>query len=150
MILDSLDFSRRWHPLHPGFPAAFDFLRQASAAPPAPGKYVLEPERLWVMVEAGQGRTRGGAPLEFHRRYIDIQLVLAGTETMGWAPLAEVTARQANFDRDRDIGFLTTPSRTWFSLNPGEFTIFFPHDAHAPLAGEGPVCKAVAKVAVDW
>jgi beta-galactosidase beta subunit len=32
----------------------------------------------------------------------------------------------------------------------GHFTIFFPQDAHAPLAAEGALRKAVAKIAVDW
>jgi beta-galactosidase beta subunit len=31
----------------------------------------------------------------------------------------------------------------------GHFAIFFPEDAHAPLAGEGHLVKAVVKVAVE-
>jgi beta-galactosidase beta subunit len=30
----------------------------------------------------------------------------------------------------------------------GHFAIFFPEDAHAPMAGEGPMYKLVAKVEV--
>jgi biofilm protein TabA len=33
---------------------------------------------------------------------------------------------------------------------PGTFAIFFPEDAHAPMAGEGLIHKVVVKVAVDW
>lgn len=150
MILDAIEFSDRWHSIHPGFAAAFGFLREAWATPPSPGKYVLEPDRLWIIVERGQGRSRGDSPLEFHRRFIDIQCVLAGDEEMGWAPLTDESAREVAFDRDHDIGFLTSPARTWFHVYPGQFTIFFPQDAHAPLAGTGPVLKAIAKVAVDW
>lgn len=150
MILDVLEFSHRWHSIHPEFASAFASLREAWATPPAPGKYVLEPDRLWIIVERGQGRSRADAPLEFHRRFIDIQCVLAGNEEMGWAPLTDESAREVAFDRDRDIGFLTSPARTWFHVHPGQFTIFFPQDAHAPLAGAGPVLKAIAKVAVDW
>lgn len=150
MILDTLDCSDRWLAMHPGFAKAIGFLHQAFATPPAPGKHVLEPDRLWIIVEQGHGRSRAKAPLEFHRRFIDIQLVLAGEEGMGWAHLTDEFARDVAFDRDRDIGFLSDPPRTWFQMHPGEFTIFFPQDAHAPLAGDGPVLKAVAKVAVDW
>jgi len=150
MMLDTLESSQRWHSLHLGFAQAFEFLHEALATPPAPGKYVLEPDRLWVIVERGQGRSHSGAPLEFHRRFIDIQLVLTGDEQMGWAPLSGEVARHAAFDRDRDIGFLTEEPRSWFRIRPGDFAIFFPHDAHAPLAGAGPVLKAIAKVAVDW
>ena len=38
----------------------------------------------------------------------------------------------------------------WFSLPPGSFAIFFPSDAHAPLAGAGKTMKAVVKIAVKW
>ena len=150
MIVDGLDYADRWQNLHPGFAAAFAYLRQAISAPPPAGKHVLEPDRLWVIVEPGQGRTRAQAPLEFHRRYIDIQLVLAGEETIGWSPLSAQTAARADYDSVRDIAFLTDVPRVWLPLRVGEFAVFFPHDAHAPLAGETPVVKAIAKVAVDW
>ncbi len=150
MILDAFPFDDRWRTTHPGFPAAFDFLRQAMAAPPPAGKHVLEPDRLWVIIESAQGRTRANAPLEFHRRYIDIQLVLTGEETIGWSPLSTQAAATANYDSVRDIAFLTDVPRAWFQLRVGEFAVFFPHDGHAPLAGDTPVLKAIAKVAVDW
>jgi len=44
--------------------------------------------------------------------------------------------------------FADQPS-TFVSVPPGSFTIFFPHDAHAPLAGPGRLKKAVVKVAVE-
>lgn len=150
MILDTLACSPRWSSLHPGFSKAFDFLHAAWASAPTPGKHVLEPDRLWIIVEKGQGRSRDQAPLEFHRRFIDIQLVLAGDEEMGWAPLTDELARSAAFDSARDIGFLPEPPLAWFQVPPGCFTVFYPTDAHAPLAGSGPVLKAIAKVAVDW
>jgi YhcH/YjgK/YiaL family protein len=150
MILDSLASSPRWHGLHPGFAKAFDFLRAAWAQAPAPGKHVLEPDRLWIIVEKGQGRSHDEAPLEFHRRFIDIQLVLSGDEEMGWAPLTEERARGITFDQSRDIGFLPDPPLTWFPVPPGHLAVFYPDDAHAPLAGSGPVLKAIAKVAVEW
>jgi beta-galactosidase beta subunit len=38
----------------------------------------------------------------------------------------------------------------YFTLPPGCFVVFFPSDAHAPLAGNGKVLKAVVKIAVKW
>jgi beta-galactosidase beta subunit len=34
-------------------------------------------------------------------------------------------------------------------MPPDSFTIFFPHDAHAPLAGRGLLQKAIVKIAVE-
>jgi beta-galactosidase beta subunit len=36
------------------------------------------------------------------------------------------------------------------TVAPGSFGIFFPEDAHAPAAADGPIHKVVLKVAVDW
>ena len=37
---------------------------------------------------------------------------------------------------------------TWIELPIGKFLIFYPNDAHAPLAATGDNVKAVIKVAV--
>ncbi len=46
--------------------------------------------------------------------------------------------------------FFADRPETWFAVKPGSFAIFYPQDAHAPLAGTGETRKAVMKVAVDW
>jgi YhcH/YjgK/YiaL family protein len=85
-----------------------------------------------------------------HRKMIDIQLVLAGNETMGWKSREDCRIVQQTYDPGRDIEFFDDPPTTWIEVPPIHFCIFFPSDAHAPLAGVGAVRKAIAKVAVDW
>ena len=53
------------------------------------------------------------------------------------------------FDETKDVGFFAERATTWVAVPPGSFTIFFPHDAHAPLAGRGPLKKAIVKIAVE-
>jgi YhcH/YjgK/YiaL family protein len=53
------------------------------------------------------------------------------------------------YSAERDIEFYSEQSTTWVDLRRGDFAIFFPTDAHAPLAGSGPLRKAIAKVAVE-
>jgi beta-galactosidase beta subunit len=38
---------------------------------------------------------------------------------------------------------------SWLSLPAGRLAIFFPDDAHAPLAGRGTLKKAIVKIAVS-
>ena len=82
------------------------------------------------------------APLEFHRRYIDIQMVLTGEETIGWSPLSAEAAANANYNSVRDIAFLTDVPRAWFQLRVGEFAVFFPHVCACSLGGDTPVLKS--------
>ncbi|MFO0911830.1 MAG: YhcH/YjgK/YiaL family protein [Pirellulales bacterium] len=150
MILDQLNLLGRYASLHPGFAAAQVELERMLAQPPDDGRYGIDGERLLVIVARDQGRGRAASPLEFHRRYIDIQVVLEGCEEIGWRPLADCRQLQQPYDDARDIGFYADRPDTWLSLPRGSFAIFYPDDAHAPLATETRVTKAVAKVAVEW
>jgi biofilm protein TabA len=103
-----------------------------------------------VSIDHKDGRGRDGARLEVHRKYLDIQLTIDGAEEIGWAPLSSCRQPADSFDEAKDIGFFDSRPDTWLSVPPGRFAIFFPTDAHAPLAGRGLLKKAIVKVAVSW
>lgn len=148
MIVDRIEHGSHYAALHAGLAQAFAFLQTVLEKGAVLGRHILVPERLWVIVERGAGRG-SQAPLEAHRRFIDIQLVLEGNERIGWRPLDDCRSPRAAYDGDRDIVFFNDASSMWLDLSPGQFAIFFPRDAHAPLTGRGEVLKAIAKVAVD-
>lgn len=164
MILDRLSGWRRYASLHAGFTAAFQALAEPRTADLPAGRHVIDGDRLYLVIGREQGRGRDGAKLESHRRYIDIQLTLAGQEEIGWLPLADCVARVGRassfasadgnldvpYDASRDITFYSARPETWLAMPPGTCAIFYPDDAHAPLAGRGALVKAVAKVAVEW
>jgi YhcH/YjgK/YiaL family protein len=148
MILDVLSQSSRYFGLHPEFGRAFDFLARLDPATVTPGRYVIDGELLYVSIDHKEGRSRDGARLEAHRKYIDIQLTIEGDEEIGWMPLITCTRPVGLFDTNRDIIFFEDRPTSWLSVPSGRFAIFFPEDAHAPLAGRGLLKKAIAKIAV--
>jgi len=148
MILDTLAHAERYRALHPLFERAFDFLRDTDLMALAPGKHDVQGEQIFAIVEACEGRTRAEAKLECHRRYIDIQLVLAGVDEMGWKPVAECLDPQTEYDAARDIRFFNDTPSSWIATPPGAFCLIFPEDAHAPLVGTGMIRKVVVKIAV--
>ena len=103
-----------------------------------------------VYAESGEFKLRSlkDAPLEAHDRYIDIQYCIKGEEDFGWSERKDCTVRQP-YDNERDIVFFDAAKSVSFSLVGGEFAIFYPEDAHAPLVGEGTVEKIVVKVKVE-
>jgi YhcH/YjgK/YiaL family protein len=148
MILDRLQNASRYGSTHKGFQAAFDFLRSPGLAQLDPGRHVVDGDRVFVILSTDPGRGRSGAKLEIHRKYIDIQVVLSGTEEIGWKPAAECRQPNGEFDAARDLGFFRDASDLWLPMPIGSFAVFFPEDAHAPLGGEGMLHKAVAKILV--
>jgi YhcH/YjgK/YiaL family protein len=149
MILDILANAGRYAGLHPLFSRAFEFLRGTDLQALAPGRFPIEGERLFAIVESVAGRSREEARLECHRKYIDIQLVLAGTEEMGWRPVSDCREPVAEYSAERDIRFFRDAPASWIATPPGAFCIFFPQDAHAPLVSKGSVRKVVLKIAVE-
>jgi len=146
MIVDTLAQSGRYAALHPAFARAFEFLTAADPGSLAPGRYDIDGDRMYVSIDHQEGRGRDGARLEAHRRYIDIQLTLLGDEEIGWSPL-EACSMATPYDAARDISFFDSRPHAWLAVPAGTLAIFFPDDAHAPLAGHGPLRKAIVKVA---
>jgi biofilm protein TabA len=148
MILDRLTNADRHVAAHDGFARAWAFLRQDGVNNLPAGRHEVDGERVYAVVSEDRGRGPGSAKLESHRKYIDIQFVVSGRELIGWRDLSRDRSGGLGYDADRDIEFFAGSPETWFVVPPGSFVVLFPDDAHAPLAGEGPVRKIVMKVAV--
>jgi biofilm protein TabA len=150
MIFDDLQSANRYCAVHPGFAAGFALLRREDLREFPVGRHEVDGERLALIIGQDSGRTREGGILEAHERFIDIQFVVSGNEEMGWRRRSECQTLSQPYDRDRDIMFFADRPQSWFAVPPGKFAVFFPDDAHAPLAGTGLLYKAVVKVAINW
>jgi YhcH/YjgK/YiaL family protein len=149
MILDELNHAEIYATLHPLFPVAFAFLRRTDLAVLPAGRIELDGNRLYANVDVREGKGKEGARLEAHRRYLDIQYVVSGDEWIGRQDVALCAGTGEGYSVEKDIEFFTAVPPLWFPVLPGNFAVFFPHDAHAPLAGTGIVKKVVVKVAVE-
>ena len=148
MISDILENSGRYTALQAGFAEAFAFLQRTDLPQLAVGRYEIDGERVFAMVAKDRGRGKDEAQLEIHEKYIDIQLVLAGTDEMGWRPRALCHQPSGPYDPDGDIRFFVDPPTSLLFVQPGMFAVFFPEDAHLPLISSEVIHKVVVKVAV--
>ena len=149
MILDSLASLPKYAQLNPRFAKVLDFVRRANLDMLPVGRHEIEGDAVYVLVVETDLRKRNDALLEAHRRYIDVQVVLTGTETMGWTPLALCSRVNKPYAEPSDIEFYDDDASAWIPVRPGQMAIFFPQDAHAPLVGDGRVRKLIFKVLVD-
>jgi biofilm protein TabA len=147
-ILDRLENCQRYAGLHPGFEEAFAFLRRSGLANLELTRQAIDGDRVYCLLSRSQGRAREQAPLEVHRKYIDIQYVISGDEEMGCKPLAQCRQQKEAYHSEKDVGFFQDSPDRWLKVPAGSFVIFFPQDAHAPLVGSGVIHKAVVKVMV--
>lgn len=148
MIIDRLCESKSYEKLHPLFKQAFDYIKSKDFLHIEPDKHILEEDALIVMINDATLKPQEKARLEIHDRFIDIHIPLSQTEHFAWLSrdLLKNEAEPFNLDKDAQH-FLDKPS-TYFELDPGNFAIFFPNDAHVGCIGEGSIRKIVIKVRV--
>ena len=97
-------------------------------------------------------KTFNSEKLEYHRDYIDIQLLFSGAEKLYYAPLEGLeTATPYNPEKDCGMNKLPAPEAgTGIALVPGNFVLLYPEEGHLPGVGDPgtQVVKAVVKIAV--
>jgi YhcH/YjgK/YiaL family protein len=152
MVLDVLENAHLYFGLGSGFEKAFDFLRRPDLKRLPAGKYDIDGEQSFAMVAREPGRRKEDARLEIHRKYIDIQMILSGTDTMGWKSLVSCKTPAGAYDPERDLQFFEDAPDAWIDVAAGRFAIFFPEDAHMPLisfrqARSEQIHKVVVKIA---
>ena len=98
-------------------------------------------------------KPRPEACYESHEAYVDIQMVIDGTEILEVAPVEALTVTSP-YSSEGDCALYSgeTPGER-FVLAPGRWCLVMPNDAHMPGVAIGrdpaPVKKAVFKVRVD-
>jgi biofilm protein TabA len=96
-------------------------------------------------------RSRPEGFFESHRKYIDVQLIVAGEEWMEVEDIVRLKATQP-FEADRDlVVYADTATASRLLVRAGDGTVFFPEDGHMPTLCVGVpalVRKSVVKVPV--
>ena len=148
MILDSIKNASRYYSLNPRIEAAFEFLAQCNPRTLAPGKHVIDGDDLFVNVSEIDLKPRYEALLEVHDRYLDIQVLVGdlAKEEFGWSERKDCRKAKGDFDAERDVQFFTDQPQTFYTMREGQFSIFLPEDAHAPMLGTGHIKKLIFKV----
>lgn len=136
----------------PAIGRALTWLREHDAPALAPGRYEIEGEDIFAMVQEVTTRPMEGSVPEAHRRYIDLMYWPERGERIGVARL-DGSEPVAEDRPENDVYFLRDVQNEQFlRTGPGDFCVFFPEDAHRPAlhpAGE-PVRlrKLVVKIAL--
>jgi YhcH/YjgK/YiaL family protein len=131
---------------------AFDFLKDMDLTKLELKRLDLDGDNLYVIPSEYNTKNPEDARFEAHRKYIDIQYVVSGSELIGIAPLASQDSVLQQYDATKDIEFLSVKKGWTVEATPAKFFIFFPDEAHEPglkIDTNAPVRKVVVKVKID-
>ncbi len=113
------------------------------------GKYEIEGDNLFYLVQRYKTKNSSEAKFEAHRNYIDIQAVLKGKEIIGYSNINNL---KENVPYKEDVLFFETPKDyNEVKLADGMFAVLFPEDGHMPTCKyneKSDVLKIVVKIKI--
>jgi len=145
-------FARHYFSNRERWAKAFEFLGSPELAALETGRYDLDGDNVFVMISEYNTVDPEDAKFEAHRKYIDIQYLIRGSELIGIAPYETLDSLLHPYDPEREVEFFTVKAGEMKLANPSNFFIFFPEDAHMPQVKDGKkamVRKAVVKLKFD-
>jgi len=148
MIYDQISNAEKYFCLHPQFKKAFDYLTKNDFSKIPAGKYQIEQDSLFALVNSYFSKSIDESFSESHKKYIDIQLVISGTERMGFGLFDDFSHEQ--YDSEKDLQ-KHQGKLNFIDVEKNRFVLFFPNDIHMPgLMIDKPeeIVKVVVKVAV--
>ena len=113
-----------------------------------PGRIELDGDNLFNNYMDVEGEPAEKRPLEVHREYIDVHILLSGKERIGWLAPSALKTRTQDFGPDCDMALYSDTPSLFIDLLPGQFAIIYPEDPHAPIIGEGKIRKLIAKIKI--
>jgi YhcH/YjgK/YiaL family protein len=131
---------------------AFDFLKENDLSKLEIKRYDLEGDNLFAMVSEYSTKNPEDAHFEAHRKYIDLQFVIMGSELIGLAPIASKDSVIQEYDATKDLEFFSTKEEQLVQADNSGFFMFFPENAHRPsikVSENSTVRKVVIKIKVD-
>ncbi len=152
MIVDHLDNALMYGGLGRRIAIGLALLNEESVQQSAPGKYEVEGDNLFYIVDEYETKQFEEGHFEIHRKYMDIQYIVSGTECIGTAPLAGLK-EETSYDGQTDLAFYHyEPSMSKLTLKQEMFAIFWPNEPHMPCRiakKKEPVKKIVVKIRME-
>jgi YhcH/YjgK/YiaL family protein len=133
---------------------AVAFFRDSDIGNIAPGEYEIDSRNIYYQViDMTTKNLEDGRP-EVHRKYIDIQFLYSGKESIGFVDDHGNNQVDQDLLEERDLLFYKdVQDMTMIVMKPGDFCVFFPNDVHMPgclQSSNMPIRKVVYKVNYDF
>jgi len=149
MILDRIEYMETYAHVHADLPKVLAALATMDIAKLESGRYPVTDSEAFILIQRYTSRNRAQSVWESHRKFIDVQYVVAGEELMGYQTI-DVLSVSKPYDATSDAA-LYTGEGLMIPAGAGTVALFFPQDGHMPgIAVDAgiPMLKVVAKLPV--
>jgi biofilm protein TabA len=151
MIVDKIENAELYKGLSAGIDKGLELIKDASVAEQENGRYEVDGDDLYYMIQRYPTKNKEDSLFEAHKEHIDIQAIIDGEETIGYA-LTETLGQVVQPYKPDVTKYADPPVFTEVKLAKGMFAILYPDDAHKPCydyrEAKSNVHKVVVKVKV--
>lgn len=132
---------------------AIEYLQKTDFEKIKNGKHFLEGEKMFVILDEYKTISRDYKKAEMHRKFIDVQFIISGEESMGFDFETENDQPSENYSPEKDVALYDKINKeNYFTVQKNMYIVFYPGEIHRPgcsLEGEVNVRKAIVKISVD-
>lgn len=147
MIIDSIHNIMKYEALLPNLKAGMEAVRGLTEL--ETGRY--EFPGGYFMVQKGTTRPIAEGTFEAHRKYIDVQILMEGSEEVAWEDIRNLVT-VVPYNPEKDAQRLTGNKEHVMKITKDMFYAAFPEDGHQPVAHtkeEQSFIKIVMKLPVE-
>lgn len=146
MIKDNLLNAKIYYNLSQNIQEGLQWLVNTDLKNLSDGRYEVDGEKIFASIQTYE--TKEDAKYEAHRKYIDIQYLVSGTEQIGVTDIKNCnTCIEYNLEKDIEF-FDMNKDELFIKLESCDFLILYPHDAHKPSISVNKEKSLVKKVVV--
>lgn len=132
MIIDKFDNIRFYNCLLNNLDSGLEAVK--ALRNPEVGRY--EFAGGFFMVQKGETKPMAEGTFEAHRKYVDVQIVVEGSEEIAWADLEDLK-EEGEYDEAKDKAAYTGAEENTMKISAGMCYIAFPHDGHKAVRHTG-------------
>lgn len=152
MIKNSLKYTKNYYNLSDKIRLALEYLDQNDLKERENGRYDILGDDVYINVQDYTSKPEAQGKWEAHRKYIDIQFMIKGSERIGVGEIDNYQTSET-YDETKDLEFLKVSNDKYqfINMNENDFIILYPQDVHMPqIAMDTPfyVKKAVVKISI--
>jgi len=151
MILDIIENAHLYYNISKNVARCVKILNDKNILNQPDGKYEIDGEKLYYLVVRYTTKPVYAGELEAHRKYIDLQFVISGEETIPYANTSTLKISQRYSKKVEATMYQIPKAFSKLRLYKGVFCIFFPQDAHLPgriSQKKSHIHKIVFKIAI--
>ncbi len=131
---------------------AINYLLNADIKEEDAGKTFVVDDDFYYIVKSYETKDVSDCKFESHKKYVDIQYMIKGTEAMSLIDVNRVSPT-TEYNEEKDIMFFENPKEecATLTLSGGNYVTFYPSDAHRPsmkAQNKEVILKAIGKVRI--